>query len=364
MPARLDVYLSDQPIRRFSLDEGREYVLGRDPACDLTVDDPRISRRHARLWPTGGGWRVADLGSKNGTWIDGRPAADAGELPAAVWLSLGGMPARLERVTEEARRADAARDHLRWQTSLDLARRIAPEAGLQALLAEILTSVREVSGCERSFVLLTRTDGDLELAASVGLEGGEISSPGFAGSRSAIERALATGRPVTAVDARFDSLLAGAPSVIQGGIAGLVCVPLQVLGRLIGVIYADSRRPGAGCTELDVEILTALASHAALAIGMARLAREVDAVRAAVPVGETAAGGRPATLEPRPAPREAALVAAWERAVPAYRPAAGVTSGAFDSTGRRERSNGSAGRLTWTGLGAAGGGRRRHAVGQ
>lgn len=313
MPARLDVYLSDLPIRRFSLADGREHVLGRDPACDLTVDDPRISRRHARLWPTAAGWKVADLGSKNGTWIDGRPAAEAGELPAEVWLSLGGMPARLERVSEEVCQADAARDRFRWQTSLDLARRIDPGVGLQALLAEILSSVRELSSCDRSFVLLSRADGDLELAASVGLEGDELSSPRFAGSRSAIERALATGRPVTVVDARFDPLLAGRASVVQGGIAGLVCVPLQVLGRLIGVIYADSRRPGTGCTELDVEILTALASHAALAIAVARLAGEVDAVRAAVPLGEA--------------------------------------------------PDGSAGRVTWSGLRAAGDG-RRHAVGQ
>ncbi len=342
MPARLDVYFSDLPIRRFGLEEGREYLLGRDAGCDLTVNDPRISRRHARLVPAGSSWRLVDLGSKNGTWIDGQPAAETGDLPAAAWLSLGGMPARFESVSEDLRRADALRDRQRWQTSLEIARRIDPRTGLDSLLGEILGSVREVSGCERSFVMLSRTDGDLEVAASAGLPDGELSSPGFAGSLSALERTLATGRPVTVVDARVDALLASRPSIVQGGIAGLVCLPLQVLDRLIGVIYADSRRPGSGFTELDVEILSALASHAALAIAVVRLAREVDAVRAALPFSPAgpASGGE-------------ALSAAWDRSLPAYRPPVSASPRAGSQAGSLTSAHGASTRQTWTGIRAA-----------
>ena len=52
-------------------------VVGRQ-AADLVVDDPQVSRRHARLRPAGDGIEVEDLGSLNGTWVNGaridRPA--------------------------------------------------------------------------------------------------------------------------------------------------------------------------------------------------------------------------------------------------------------------------------------------------
>ena len=46
-------------------------VLGRDPACDIEIDDDNASRRHARLRPTDRGWMVEDLGSTNGTRVNG-----------------------------------------------------------------------------------------------------------------------------------------------------------------------------------------------------------------------------------------------------------------------------------------------------
>ncbi|HLU68702.1 MAG TPA: FHA domain-containing protein [Kofleriaceae bacterium] len=49
----------------------RLYV-GRDPACGLTTPDPSLSRRHAEVFLEGGYAYIRDLGSSNGTWIDGQ----------------------------------------------------------------------------------------------------------------------------------------------------------------------------------------------------------------------------------------------------------------------------------------------------
>ncbi len=49
-------------------------VIGRETACDLTFADPRLSRRHCRVTPTAAGVWVEDLGSTNGTQVNGRPA--------------------------------------------------------------------------------------------------------------------------------------------------------------------------------------------------------------------------------------------------------------------------------------------------
>ncbi len=49
----------------------RPVVLGRDPSCDVHVSDRRVSRRHTEIRGRNGRWYVVDLGSVNGTWIEG-----------------------------------------------------------------------------------------------------------------------------------------------------------------------------------------------------------------------------------------------------------------------------------------------------
>src|SRR5262249_29661206 len=60
--------------RAIVLVEG-ENVIGRDPDCDVWIEASGVSRRHARLEVERGGGRVRleDLGSKNGTFVDGSP---------------------------------------------------------------------------------------------------------------------------------------------------------------------------------------------------------------------------------------------------------------------------------------------------
>lgn len=52
-------------------------TVGRADDNDLVLPDPEVSRRHARLEPAGSGWRVVDLGSRNGTWLNGERIDDA-----------------------------------------------------------------------------------------------------------------------------------------------------------------------------------------------------------------------------------------------------------------------------------------------
>src|SRR5580765_4472006 len=56
--------------RRYKLGEG-EYVIGRRSDCQIFVPDMRVSRQHARLWRDGDAWTLEDLGSNNGTYING-----------------------------------------------------------------------------------------------------------------------------------------------------------------------------------------------------------------------------------------------------------------------------------------------------
>jgi len=55
-------------------------VVGRDARAGIALGDPSVSVRHASISPANGGWRVADLGSTNGTFVEGRPVDAKGVL--------------------------------------------------------------------------------------------------------------------------------------------------------------------------------------------------------------------------------------------------------------------------------------------
>ncbi len=54
----------------------REVTIGRSPRNDLPLDDDAVSREHARVYARDGAWRLQDLGSQNGTRVNGEPASD------------------------------------------------------------------------------------------------------------------------------------------------------------------------------------------------------------------------------------------------------------------------------------------------
>ena len=51
---------------------GSRLLIGRSRDCDITIDDPNVSRRHAELRNEDGRWVVSDLGSTNGVKVNGR----------------------------------------------------------------------------------------------------------------------------------------------------------------------------------------------------------------------------------------------------------------------------------------------------
>jgi len=55
--------------RRFAL--STETTVGRAPGCGVQIDDDRVSKLHARLFVHDGAWHLEDLGSTNGTQLDG-----------------------------------------------------------------------------------------------------------------------------------------------------------------------------------------------------------------------------------------------------------------------------------------------------
>jgi hypothetical protein len=69
-------------------------LLGRSSACGLVFADDTVSRRHAELRIEGGVWMLRDLGSSNGTYVNGRRVVEA-EVVAGDEIALGACRFRL-----------------------------------------------------------------------------------------------------------------------------------------------------------------------------------------------------------------------------------------------------------------------------
>ncbi|MCZ6603163.1 MAG: FHA domain-containing protein [Planctomycetota bacterium] len=79
-PPKLLVHHPEKSTKEFLI-EGPEVVIGRDPACQLPLDDRKISRSHARILDRQGRLTLRDLGSRNGTYInDKRIGPEDGEV--------------------------------------------------------------------------------------------------------------------------------------------------------------------------------------------------------------------------------------------------------------------------------------------
>lgn len=73
----------------------QEIVIGRDPECDFVFDHPLVSRRHARLTWTSSGKFVEDLGSSNGTFVNGKPIHQLTQVSTGDVICLGSFELRL-----------------------------------------------------------------------------------------------------------------------------------------------------------------------------------------------------------------------------------------------------------------------------
>jgi hypothetical protein len=67
------------------------FIIGRDIRCDLPLADPTVSREHAQLIREPDGWRLADLNSMNGTWVNDWRIREPAEVRAGDRIRLGSM---------------------------------------------------------------------------------------------------------------------------------------------------------------------------------------------------------------------------------------------------------------------------------
>lgn len=144
---------------------------------------------------------------------------------------------------------------------------------LDEVLNRVMDEVIAATRAERGFVMLKEDNPQETLTFRVarGLEQQTIDDPQFQISRSIVERVAREGRAVLTSDAQTDERFNLRQSVMILGLRSILCVPLNIKDRTLGVVYVDNRLQAGIFTKDDLDLLSSIASSAAIAIENARL---------------------------------------------------------------------------------------------
>lgn len=285
--------------------EGESLVIGRSSQSDLTVADPFLSRRHARLTRRDDGWVIEDLGSHNGTLLNGRQVTRATPVAHGDEIQLSGSSIRVRgepaessgttfelglsahsvlrsasdiiesqrRLTAEDRASvDALRRHSdRLRLLNEVHGALARFVELPKLLELILDRAFEQLQPRDGVILLTRPDGGYDLAA---YRSREPESEQYTVSQTLVREVVEKGQAALVHDVEADERFAGAQSILGSGVRSLIAAPLQDEQGALGMIALTSLLRRRQFGEEDLELLTSLASVAALRIRNLELTEE------------------------------------------------------------------------------------------
>jgi adenylate cyclase len=286
---------------RFVLPAGR-VVLGRALDNAICVNDKSLSRRHAELVSDEERITIGDLGSKNGTYVNGarlrRPVAlhdgdhvrcgevvfeyrverkhtarplqpetvcdPAGELTAFRELPLAVVTSRFQEAGGESERLQR-----RLEILLHVSQLLSQPSKIEHLQDRIVELSAEILPIDRAVLLRTAPGGQPKPVAT------RFTSRADAGQRPYSSRIVAyvLEQKVAALftDAQADERLARSDSVIAHAIRCSMCAPLLVDGRAVGVLYVDNLLAAHTFTVEDLSLLTAFANQAALALANSQL---------------------------------------------------------------------------------------------
>ena len=144
---------------------------------------------------------------------------------------------------------------------------------LDQVLNSVIDEVIVATRAERGFVMLKEAGDKLTFRVARGIDQQTIEDPAFQVSRSIVEKVAADGLPIIAYDALTDTRFSMRQSVMILGLRSVLCVGLVIKNNILGVIYVDNRLQAGIFTDSDQELLSAIASNAAIAIENARLYR-------------------------------------------------------------------------------------------
>ena len=293
--------------QKFALDRGVT-TIGRSSANDLPIADKMLSRQHARIIRDGnGGLTIEDLGSRNGTFVNGERLVALIPLKSGDRITVGGVTLKVEsesttRVRIDEQAGDDPLDNTILKASAELLRKptetdprlpaeklsklieslrvvneltieLLRDVSVDELLKFLMDKVFETLNPDRGVVLLRSTaTGELIPAVVRVAEG--ISADDIRLSKTLVASVVEKKNGLLLMDTTTGSGVSMADSIRIAGIKSVLAAPLENDGDVVGLIYVDVRMGHRSFEEADLRLLTSLANVAAAKIQNARLQAE------------------------------------------------------------------------------------------
>jgi len=143
--------------------------------------------------------------------------------------------------------------------------------GRERVLNEVMDTLISLMRAERGFLMLREKDGELAVQIARGIDHVDLDHEEWSFSRTIVRQVAGTGEPVLTTNAQQDSRFSLQLSVAAYQLRSILCVPLKIKDELIGVIYVDNRAHIGIFHESDLDLFSAFADQAAVAIDNARL---------------------------------------------------------------------------------------------
>jgi transcriptional regulator with GAF, ATPase, and Fis domain len=287
----------------FPLHDG-DVSIGRESSNDLCITDAAMSRRHCLLVSQNEQFAIRDLGSRNGTRVNGVPV-DEQLLSHGDQIAIGSSvlvflvkedELHLERnqveLTETAEIGNSAlllrpenslygRPHsgiaalpqtARLTSDLNALLKIATGIGgirdQDSLQWQLLGMIFDLVPAERGAVLLFDSAG--EFSSTVAWD--RVRGPGHPVrvSRTVVQRVRRDRVGMVVNDVSDDEVFRQVQTLSELSIHSLLCVPLVISDAVLGAIYLDSRAPGEHFDESHLQVMTAVAGMASIALDNVR----------------------------------------------------------------------------------------------
>jgi len=301
--------------------QGSTISIGRASDCTIPIKDRYLSRRHAEILSADGHWVLKDLGSANGTYLNGSRVERDQRLHAGDRIRLGDTEIVFETSEHNTDRflavADTAAsttisipvhdseirvdtgDLSKLRTLNQLARELLEDRPMDQLFGFITERVLEHTQASRAAIGLLGPDGESFLNVEVRRQDKADDSE-LRISRTVLDEVVKEKKALAFMDVAMDEKLSRAKSIVMQGIRSILCAPLTIGSSVVGVLYVDYLFTQRTISEQDVRLVAQIARFAAIKLETTRLREDAIQKRIMDEELKTASSIQQGLLPPAP----------------------------------------------------------------
>lgn len=275
--------------------EGSAVSIGRAADCSIPIKDRYLSRKHAEIIAVGAAWMLKDLGSANGTYLNGSRVERDELLKGGDRIRLGDTEIVFETAERNTDKLLAvaqttasptiaipvhdisdrpeAQDVSRLQTLTLLARELIEDRPMDQLFGFIIDRVMEHLHPSRAAIALLGTDGRSFTKVEVRRQD-ESDASELTISHTLLNDIVEEKKALAFIDVGMDDKLSRAQSIVMQGIHSILCAPLMIGNAVVGVLYVDYLFTQRSISEEDVRLVAQIGRFAAIKLETTRLREE------------------------------------------------------------------------------------------